>query len=384
MYSFTQLIQSLLSSGHSKAVQESVLADSIGPKELTSIRLKPSTRAYLQAQSDHLGISLSQSINMIIDGVVELETSPVKNSFDTIYDRIMMLFDSHNIMPLDRRRMLSKYGVTTAILKSRDDFLDLVTPEMISDLSDWFCVRQKWLNGVSTEICETRNIIWYKNAEGMALTMMEQALLNKGLKVYVIKRHGIDLQRAEEIDDTANNLDMGFIFETSRTVAGVTFRRFEICEFQRWNYVRCREHLKLIFKFLDQYSERFRHSRAPISFDGISLEDEVLEPLCNGKLLPAQLSKEFYHHQIWYPEDHIADVNHQYRSMDFERYLDGLIKGPTKTISLKTTEFKSKEWEVKLYGTEEDTLTYYSLSEALLDQAQRYSKTNQNALNSDS
>ncbi|EBJ8043470.1 conjugal transfer protein TraE [Salmonella enterica] len=384
MYSFTQLIQSLLSSGHSKAVQESVSADSTGPKELTSIRLKPSTRAYLQAQSDHLGISLSQSINMIIDGVVELETSPVKNSFDTIYDRIMMLFDSHNIMPLDRRRMLSKYGVTTAILKSRDDFLDLVTPEMISDLSDWFCVRQKWLNGVSTEICETRNIIWYKNAEGMALTMMEQALLNKGLKVYVIKRHGIDLQRAEEIDDTANNLDMGFIFETSRTVAGVTFRRFEICEFQRWNYVRCREHLKLIFKFLDQYSERFRHSRAPISFDGISLEDEVLEPLCNGKLLPAQLSKEFYHHQIWYPEDHIADVNHQYRSMDFERYLDGLIKGPTKTISLKTTEFKSKEWEVKLYGTEEDTLTYYSLSEALLDQAQRYSKTNQNALNSDS
>ncbi|ECC7842391.1 conjugal transfer protein TraE, partial [Salmonella enterica] len=366
MYSFTQLIQSLLSSGHSKAVQESVSADSTGPKELTSIRLKPSTRAYLQAQSDHLGISLSQSINMIIDGVVELETSPVKNSFDTIYDRIMMLFDSHNIMPLDRRRMLSKYGVTTAILKSRDDFLDLVTPEMISDLSDWFCVRQKWLNGVSTEICETRNIIWYKNAEGMALTMMEQALLNKGLKVYVIKRHGIDLQRAEEIDDTANNLDMGFIFETSRTVAGVTFRRFEICEFQRWNYVRCREHLKLIFKFLDQYSERFRHSRAPISFDGISLEDEVLEPLCNGKLLPAQLSKEFYHHQIWYPEDHIADVNHQYRSMDFERYLDGLIKGPTKTISLKTTEFKSKEWEVKLYGTEEDTLTYYSLSEALL------------------
>ncbi|EHM1530092.1 conjugal transfer protein TraE [Salmonella enterica subsp. enterica serovar Typhimurium] len=384
MYSFTQLIQSLLSSGHSKAVQESVSADSTGPKELTSIRLKPSTRAYLQAQSDHLGISLSQSINMIIDGVVELETSPVKNSFDTIYDRIMMLFDSHDIMPLDRRRMLSKYGVTTAILKSRDDFLDLVTPEMISDLSDWFCVRQKWLNGVSTEICETRNIIWYKNAEGMVLTMMEQALLNKGLKVYVIKRHGIDLQRAEEIDDTANNLDMGFIFETSRTVAGVTFRRFEICEFQRWNYVRCREHLKLIFKFLDQYSERFRQSRSPISFDGISLEDEVLEPLCNGKLLPAQLSKEFYHHQIWYPEDHIADVNHQYRSMDFERYLDGLIKGPTKTISLKTTEFKSKEWEVKLYGTEEDTLTYYSLSEALLDQAQRYSETNQNALNTDS
>lgn len=384
MYSFTQLIQSLLSSGHSKAVQESVSADSTGPKELTSIRLKPSTRAYLQAQSDHLGISLSQSINMIIDGVVELETSPVKNSFDTIYDRIMMLFDSHDIMPLDRRRMLSKYGVTTAILKSRDDFLDLVTPEMISDLSDWFCVRQKWLNGVSTEICETRNIIWYKNAEGMVLTMMEQALLNKGLKVYVIKRHGIDLQRAEEIDDTANNLDMGFIFETSRTVAGVTFRRFEICEFQRWNYVRCREHLKLIIKFLDQYSERFRQSRSPISFDGISLEDEVLEPLCNGKLLPAQLSKEFYHHQIWYPEDHIADVNHQYRSMDFERYLDGLIKGPTKTISLKTTEFKSKEWEVKLYGTEEDTLTYYSLSEALLDQAQRYSETNQNALNTDS
>ncbi|EDR9713696.1 conjugal transfer protein TraE [Salmonella enterica subsp. diarizonae] len=384
MYTLTRLIQSLISSGHSKAAQESVSADSDGPKELTSIRLKPSTRAYLQAQSDHLGISLSQSINMIIDGVVELETSPVKNSFDTIYDRIMMLFDSHGIMPLDRRRMLSKYGVTTAILKSRYDFLDLVTPEMISDLSDWFCVRQKWLNGVSTEICETRNIVWYKNAEGMALTMLEQALLNKGLKVYVIKRHGIDMKRAEEIDDNINSLDMGFIFETKRTVAGVTFQRFEICEFQRWNYVRCREHLKLIFKFLDQYNERFRHSSNSISFDGIALEDEVLEPLCNGKLLPTQLREKFYHNQIWYPEDYTAGVNHQYQSMDFERYLDGFSKGPSKHFTCKTTKYNSTEWEVKIYGSVEETLTYYSLSEALLDQAQRYSTTNQNALNSDS
>ncbi|EBG5498722.1 TPA: hypothetical protein NM822_003504 [Salmonella enterica subsp. enterica serovar Isangi] len=59
----------------------------------------------------------------------------------------------------------------------------------------------------------------------LALTMLEQALLNKGLKVYVIKRHGIDMHRAEEIDDNINNLDMGFIFETNRTVAGVTLTK---------------------------------------------------------------------------------------------------------------------------------------------------------------
>lgn len=377
MYTLTQLIQSLISSGHSKAAQQSVSADSDGPKELTSIRLKPATRAYLQAQSDHLGISLSQSINMIIDGVVEMETSPVKNSFDTIYDRIMMLFDCHDIMPLDRRRMLSKYGVTTSILKSRDEFLDLVTPEMISELSDWFCVRQKWLNGVDTKICETRNIIWYKNAEGMALTMLEQALLNNGLKVYVIKRAGIDMQRAEEVDNNINHLPMGFVFETNRTVAGVTFRRFEICEFQRWNYERCREHLKLVFKFLEQCQEEFQYRSPSISFDGISLEDEVIEQLCHGKLLPAQLSKDFYRHQIWYPEDYVVDVNHQYQSMQFERYLAGLLKGPGKQFTCKTTKFNSTEWEVKIYGSADETLTYYSLSEALLDQAQRYSETNQ-------
>lgn len=37
MYTLTRLIQSLISSGHSKAAQESVSADSEGPKELTSI-----------------------------------------------------------------------------------------------------------------------------------------------------------------------------------------------------------------------------------------------------------------------------------------------------------------------------------------------------------
>ncbi|HHR6019713.1 TPA: hypothetical protein ACS7Z7_003399 [Providencia alcalifaciens] len=40
-------------------------------KEVTSIRLRPKTRAVLQVYSENLGISVSQIINIMVDGVVE-------------------------------------------------------------------------------------------------------------------------------------------------------------------------------------------------------------------------------------------------------------------------------------------------------------------------
>lgn len=40
-------------------------------KEVTSIRLRPKTRAVLQVYSDNIGISVSQIINIMVDGVVQ-------------------------------------------------------------------------------------------------------------------------------------------------------------------------------------------------------------------------------------------------------------------------------------------------------------------------
>ncbi|MEG3139516.1 hypothetical protein SC171_16675 [Pantoea cypripedii] len=80
------------------------MEDDDGRKEVTSIRLKPQTRAYQQAQSETLGISVSQCINIIVDGVVNIETSPHQIHIETMYDRLMLLFESHGIEPLQMRR----------------------------------------------------------------------------------------------------------------------------------------------------------------------------------------------------------------------------------------------------------------------------------------
>lgn len=77
MLSLTKIIQSLIFAGNAKAQQEAHDVQD-GKKEITSIRLRPHTRAYLQAQSEVLGVSVSQLINIIVDGVVSAETTPQK------------------------------------------------------------------------------------------------------------------------------------------------------------------------------------------------------------------------------------------------------------------------------------------------------------------
>lgn len=109
MHSLSKLVQALIAFGNKTALAQSKEMDD-GRKEITSIRLKPQTRAYLQVQSENLGISVSQLINIMVDGVVSVETTPQKNVIDTMYDRLMMLFESHNLTPLEVSRLLKHRG----------------------------------------------------------------------------------------------------------------------------------------------------------------------------------------------------------------------------------------------------------------------------------
>ena len=69
-YSFLELVGALNGqvTKETMAKMNLILGDK---KEVTSIRLRPKTRAVLQVYSENLGISVSQIINIMIDGVAE-------------------------------------------------------------------------------------------------------------------------------------------------------------------------------------------------------------------------------------------------------------------------------------------------------------------------
>lgn len=372
MYSLTKLIQSLISLGNDNARnQELGLEIEDGRKEITSIRLRPQTRAYLQAQSDALGISVSQVINLIIDGVVEIESQPQKNKIDSIYDRLITLFESHKITPLDMSRILKNYGVTLSKLKSKDAILDLITPEMIEDVSSIFGVKSKWLNGEDDYIYNPRDITWYKNAEGMAITILARRIIYGRVNVFVVKREGVEFKVAEERDDNENCLDVGFILCYEKNVDGVKFEQYEVCEFQRWNYINCRNQLKLIFKFLDDLNNKV----SGVSFNGISLNDNLIEKLYLGKILPVQIRNIFFNKSVWYPEELTSDIDSAYRNKKFSKFIEAYCEGPIKSFEYTPTSLDGRIWSVSIFNAgNEEKQGFSSLGDALLKIHSDYQK----------
>ncbi|EFE93265.1 hypothetical protein HMPREF0758_5086 [Serratia odorifera DSM 4582] len=368
MHSLLKIVQSLITSGNSRANERNTEVEE-GPKEITSIRLKPQTRAYLQVQSETLGISVSQLINIMIDGVVELETAPRKNEIDSLYDRLMMLFESHKISPLDMSLMLHKYGVTLSKIKSRDIMLDLITPEMLKEVSSWFGTNLTWLNGTSEEIY-SRSIDWYKNPDWMILAIIDRLIKYRKVDVYALKREGIEFSEAEHHDTTALNLSMGFVIKYKHTVDNVTFDRYELCEFQRWNYVVCRDGLKDVFRGLYELEKRNQGA----SLYGYSIEDNILDKLSRGRIFPSQLETTMSKNGLWYPEDQVDSMSLQSK---IAKYVEAYSSLPSKHFyENDNDDHCSKRWHISVFQSGESKFEYHYLKDGLNDLYEKFHTIN--------
>lgn len=371
MHSLIKIIQSLIATGNSRAKEQNV-GNEEGPKEITSIRLKPQTRAYLQAQSETLGISVSQLINIMVDGVVELETAPINNRIDSLYDRLILVFESHHIAPLDMSRMLSKYGVTLSKIKSRDSMLDLITPEMLKDVSGWFGVNPDWLSGEKEDIYPRNCIYWDKRPENMVLSVIDRLIKYRETDVYVIKTDGVSFEEAENNDDVMHNMRMGFLIRYQQTVEGVTFDKYELCEFQRWNYVRCRDELKAIFLGIIKLESAY----TGVHLHGYSLDKGVMDKLIQGKVFPPLLKDVFYRNENWYPEDLVTGLGLKRKIAE---YIEAYTELPSKNFAEeKTGDHLSKKWTVSVFTSDKSTYQYRNLNDALTDIYDKYHKNSKN------
>lgn len=315
MFRFTQLIQSLIKTGNRVAAERISQMEDTSVKELTTVRLRPETKAYLQSQSESLGVSLSQVMNMILDGVASMELKPAaENKIKGIYDRIMSLFELHNINPVDMAKMLSGYGIKLSQIRNPDTFIDNLTMDMIKDIAGWFSVDYKWIVGETDQVYSPRDNSWYKSSYDFSLMLLEKTFQHPGLKVFVVKGNNSSFENAEKLEDQYTRLYIGFILCYEHKINGVSFTKYEVCEFQRWNYEKCRGYLKFIFYFLDSV-------RSKIKSQGVSFSEDIVDGLMEGKLFPSAIKGMLS--ETWFIAERIGDLKYNYETEENPvEYLD--------------------------------------------------------------
>lgn len=307
------LFSSLLGRGLEKAASAKPNPELAGAP--TTIRLSPETRAFFSAQAEAFGqISTSAFIAMTLEGVMRATQSndPVRpqeqlqRRIELSRDRLLHVFQAHGIEPHEIASFLSEYGVTTATLHEESAFLSKLTDRLISYVAEHFHVEKGWLSGGQDHCTKTAEQKWYKNTHGAIRSLIQSSKDGLRPEVIVLRRQQADFARAYKEGDSAQHEDVGILIQTEqKTASGRPYKVYELWDFERWNYPKCRHYLKALTMWLTRQAEHpSYHGR--VHLRGRSIDRDLLKKLIHGKLLPIeaiQISNK--NGSDWYPEDYI-------------------------------------------------------------------------------
>ncbi len=304
--SLEAILQRLVGQGVQTAAETEARSDRITP---TSLRLKPETRHFLEAQARVLNTSVQGLIDTILDGVMAATTHDPAAKLRSIRERFFMLVESHHLDLPAAVELMSSHGFTLSALASNDRLLDLMTPKAIDHLATIFHVCEDWLTGKSdTAVHAGADVHWYKSVPSIARRLIEYKQANLRPELMFIRRRGADFQKAFEDDDKGRWQwePVGIVLRLHRsTPSGKDFTTYQMWEFERWNYGPCRQDLKLLIAFCEQI-------RLPVV--GHQLHEEALDRLLNGSLLPAT-SLSRLGSISWFPDDYASfafEVRHEH------------------------------------------------------------------------
>lgn len=269
----------------------------------TSIRLKPSTRLFIEKQAETLSTSQQSVINMILDGVAETTMEPVSSSLRMITDRFFHLFDAHKLDLPNIVSVMAPAGFKLSDLNNGNRILDLLDRKALNYVAETFFVRREWLSGssdypISNEGIDVR---WYKNVHAIAWRVLRYHKLGLDPQVMFIRRRGANFERARIEEDKVESEAIGVVVKLHRQTAdGLSYSTYESWEFGRWNYWRCREQLKHLIAFCDE-AAGFDLLRV----SGFELEAENVSALSQGRILPVTaLARRGTHG--WFPDDYAS------------------------------------------------------------------------------
>lgn len=295
--SLETLLHRLVGRGNQIARQTPARTDERTP---TSIRLKPATKHFLEAQAAALNTSVQGLIDLILDGVMEATTDDPAARLRSIRERFFLLMQAHGIDLPAAVDLMSQFGFTLSALNSNERLLDLMTKPALDFLATTFHVRSDWLRGASeSAVSADIDVRWYKNVPAMAHQLVEHARAGLKPELMFIRREGAEFEKAFKDNDSGkvNREPVGVVLRLYRkTVGGTAFVTYQLWEFERWNYWRCREQVKLLLAFCEQFR---------VSVVGHELRQETIDQLLAGKQLPVALLSRLGS-VSWHPDDYAS------------------------------------------------------------------------------
>jgi hypothetical protein len=272
----------------------------------TTIRLSAEARRFYEAQAEVFGgASLSAMVAMTLESVMratkgEMDTPSQRNrrAVDVLRDRFAYVYQAHDVALTTMADLLKPHGFSLSVLQDETLFSNLLTDAVIDETADRFHVSRGWFLGQGPITGEGER--WYKAPENVCVRIMELSRAGLRPEVICIRREGADFERAFAEGDNAPEEPIGLLIETHVvTATGKKFPTYEVWEFQRWNYPKCR----LYYKALILWLEKARMERL-LEWRGIELPRDIFRGLRGGELLPVEAMKARKPGCAWYPDDY--------------------------------------------------------------------------------
>ena len=301
--SITQLLQALRLRGDTIARTAPVNPTPTTP---LGIRLRPATRAYLAAQAEAFGIPLATLISTLLDGVVEASSDAPASAVRTVRERLLFLLDAHGLSYPAAAELLQPYGFTLSTFENPSRLAELLTTKAIEFVAHAFRVSKQWVAAASDDATSSdTEVRWYLNEHAGPRRLLEYRELGRDPRVLFVRRQGAQFDQCYrdgyELDPEE---PIGVVIElTYKLDSGETFTYYEPWEFERWNYRKCRDDIKLLIAFVDQAAGRGLMN-PPF---GVELPSADIDSLLNGRTIFASIWKgRTARYSAWHPAEYAS------------------------------------------------------------------------------
>ncbi len=307
--SFRTLITWLLSEATSKAAMTA-----LGPNDdpcRFPIVVRPTTRAFLAAQSEAFGGSLAAFSGNLLDAVAAAQMESAVYSQELVTSRFYTVLKDHGLSLPEASEVLSKHNITANDMSTPSVLINKLNTQTLAWVAGHFHVSYNWLSGTSDRLLEIKAHAWYKNQVEAARHLCEVAKTSKGIQLYIIRKQGVSFDDEQSKIDEEPMMSATEFFPMLCVDHGVgtaeTYTTFEVWESGRWSYERSRHHIRMIFYFAFRLSLK---KGVKFTLCGKSLDEEDFNTFLDGRFTPAVLFKKF-RSSTWYPDQYISTEKYE-------------------------------------------------------------------------
>ncbi|WP_432735156.1 hypothetical protein [Cronobacter sakazakii] len=278
----TSILASIITERDDK-MQQLVTQLSDGKKTSVSpvaIRFKPAVRDFVTLVSGRLGISSAELVNILVEGIMRETLIPRQAVITHIHERFWLLMDEHRLSVLDIARLLSDWNIGLSVLESRERTMDYLTAPLLKQLSAWFYVSSRWLEG-----SDARPVHLTAFSDWMQVARTIKNRLQGTVSGDILTQPDIYLVRQSDIATADITDDPGLVFifiRRYKTINNMTIRVVE-CIGYCPSSGDCKTQLN---SFLSMSNILFR-AHIFKSVDTFYASGYLLDALKEGKVLPA-------------------------------------------------------------------------------------------------